>query len=403
MEFPALNAASAQVAPSTRRKSSLTGSQRSSSALTARPKRKARQKPVLPASVRANLREHALRDAKRLLRSRQDQSVLTVLERAAVGPGTSQTYETLTSEFRRRTLAGKRFLAKPLGKAQRQIMSHISLMFHEGRPAADGMKFLAAVGHFFPQLGKGTKTLPRARRMLQGWSKLTPAVARVPPPNCAVCALAVEMVRDCQADMAVATLIAHQCYLRPDELHSLRRRDVIPPQGGRGAEGSWCLLLGPVDLRKPTKGGIFDDSVLVDHPILLWLGKHIERLRNAGDLDDPIWPFSRAAYGRQFAKGVRALQLDHWGFVPYSLRHSGPSWDRSERRLSLLEIQRRGRWLDPRTVVRYERSSKISALLSTLSRTWVNYLRLCETHLRQFVEGGMPCPKLPGATVATSS
>ena len=27
-----------------------------------------------------------------------------------------------------------------------------------------------------------------------------------------------------------------------------------------------------------------------------------------------------AAYGRQRAKGVRKLQLQHWGFVPYSLR-----------------------------------------------------------------------------------
>ena len=115
-------------------------------------------------------------------------------------------------------------------------MSHLSLMFHEERQASEGMKFLAAVGHFFPQLAKGTKALPRARRMLQGWSKVTPANARVPPPNCAVCALAVEMVRDQQVDMAVATLIAHQCYLRPDELHSLRKQDAIPPTGRVGAE-----------------------------------------------------------------------------------------------------------------------------------------------------------------------
>ena len=107
----------------------------------------------------------------------------------------------------------------------------------------------------------------------------------------------------------------------------------IPPQGGRGAESAWSLLLGPVDLRKPTKGGIFDDSVLIDHLTLLWLAPLVAKLKASGDQDDPIWPFTRAACGRQFAKGVRKLHLEHWGFVPYSLRHSGPSWDRSERRV----------------------------------------------------------------------
>ena len=373
------------------------------SAPSVKPKRKARPRRSVSPAVTANLRERALQDAKRLLARGKDHARLTALEEIAVGPGTNETYQTLMSEFRRRTLCGKKFRATPAGKAQRLVMSHLSLMFHEERQASEGMKFLAAVGHFFPQLGKGSRALPRARRMLQGWSKVCPASARVPPPNCAVCALAVEMVRDQQVDMAVATLIAHQCYLRPDELHSLRRRDVIAPQGGRGGEGCWSLLLGPVDLRRPTKTGIFDDSVLVDHPTLLWLARHIARLKSCGDPEEPIWPFSRAAYGRQFAKGVRRLQLDHWGFVPYSLRHSGPSWDRNDRRLSLLEIQRRGRWQDPRTVVRYERSSRISALLSTLSRTWVSYLRLCETHLRRYVEGDFPCPKLPGASGATSS
>lgn len=371
------------------------------SAPSVKPVRRTRLRASVSPAVTANLRERALRDAERLRARGKDHVRLTALEELAVGPSTTETYQILMSEFRRRTLCGKRFRATPAGQAQRLVMSHLSLMFHEEREASEGMKFLAAVGHFFPQLGKGSRSLPRARRMLQGWSKVCPASARVPPPNCAVCALAVEMARDRQVDMAVATLIAHQCYLRPDELHSLRRRDVIAPQGGRGGEGCWSLLLGPVDLRRPTKTGIFDDSVLVDHPMLLWLGRHIARLKTCGDQEEPIWPFTRAAYGRQFAKGVRRLQLGHWGFVPYSLRHSGPSWDRNDRRLSLLEIQRRGRWLDPRTVVRYERSSKISALLSTLSRTWVSYLRLCETHLRQYVEGDIPCPKLPGASGAT--
>ena len=199
---------------------------------------------------------------------------------------------------------------------------------------------MASVGHFHPSLGKSATALPRARRLLQGWSRMEPAAARVPPPHCAVCAVAVEIARDGYRDMSIATLLAHQCYLRPDELHSLRRQDLIPPQGSQGAEASWSLLLGLINLRRPTKTGIFDDCVLVDNPSLSWIQDHLRRLRLAGRLDEPLRPFSRANYKRVFGRAVRRLSLSAWGRVPYSLRHSGPSWDRSSRRLSLQEIQR---------------------------------------------------------------
>ena len=368
-----------------------------------RARKRVKPPPRTSPGVVAQLRERASRDARRLRSAASDLAELTALEEVAVGPETGRTYQGFMADFSLLTLEGKAFSAVPVARAQRQIMSHLSLLFSLKRPASDGMKFLAAVGHFFPMLGKGSRTLPRARRMVQGWAKTTPAGSRVPPPNCAVCGVAVEMVREGQQDMAIAALVAHQAYLRPDELHSLRRRDVVPPQGGRGNENMWSLVLGPLDTRTPTKTGIFDDSVVLDHPTLMWLGPHMHRLRNAGDLDECIWPFSREAFGRTFAKCVRRLGLQKWGFVPYSLRHSGPSWDRSEKRLSLLEVQRRGRWMDPRTVVRYERSSRTSVLLSTLTRSLVAYLRRCEDCLQQYVEASRPLPRLPGADAETSS
>ena len=182
---------------------------------------------TMPCAVRSPprmqaLREAALRDAARLLESgRADHSKLTAVEQEAVGPGTALSYAEFMAEFRRRTLKGKVFKPKPEAVAQRLVLSHLCLLFGEKRTAAEGMKFLASVGHFHPSLEKSARALPRARRLLQGWSRMQPAAARVPPPNCAVCAVAVEIARDGCRDMSVATL-AHQCYLRPDELHSLR-------------------------------------------------------------------------------------------------------------------------------------------------------------------------------------
>ena len=76
-----------------------------------------------------------------------------------------------------------------------------------------------------------------------------------------------------------------------------------------------------------------------------------------------------------------------WGVVPYSLRHSGPSWDRATWRLTLPEIQRRGRWLSERSVIRYERSARTLALLSGQPPAFLAYLRRCASRLQASVEG----------------
>ena len=202
--------------------------------------------------------------------------------------------------------------------------------------------------------------------------------------------------------MGVAVLTAHQAYLRPLELFSIRRKDLIPPATGSGALAHWCLLLGPWETRRPTKSGVYDDSVLLDHPSLEWTLPLLAGLKQ-GAPDGCIWPFTREAFTRSFGRAVRALGLRSWGFVPYSLRHSGPSWDKVEGRLSLDEIQRRGRWQNPKTVMRYERSSRVSALLSTLSPAVVRYLQRCEKFLRQFVVGDAPLPELPPLGRGSSS
>ena len=169
------------------------------------------------------LRAAALRDAARLLDSgRADHSWLTAIEQEAVGPGTALSYAEFMGEFRRRTLKGKVFRPRPEAVAQRLVLSHLCRLFGEKRSAGEGMTFLAIVGHH-PSLRKIRGDLPRARRLLQGWSRMQPAAARVPHPHCAVRAVAVEIARDGYRDMSVATLLAHQCYLRPDKLHSLRR------------------------------------------------------------------------------------------------------------------------------------------------------------------------------------
>ena len=148
---------------------------------------------------------------------------------------------------------------------------------------------------------------------------------------------------------------------------------------------------------------MYDDSVLVDNPSLEWTLPFLQELKLEGLDHECIWPFTRGAFARAFGRAVRHLGLRSWGFVPYSLRHSGPSWDRSELHLTLDEVQRRGRWQGPKTVMRYERSSRVSALLSTLPPAAAAYLHHCERFLQRYVEGRVAPPKMPAGVVGTCS
>ena len=128
--------------------------------------------------------------------------------------------------------------------------------------------------------------------------------------------------------------MAHVCYLRPGELLSLRAKDVVAPclKGmGRGYRHH-VLLLGPFELRRLTKTGIYEDAVPVDSHESEWVGAALTQLVASRSPDQKLWSFSHRAFAKRFAVAVAELGLSHWCFSPRSLRHSGPSKDRIEKR-----------------------------------------------------------------------
>ena len=268
---------------------------------------------------------------------------------------------------------------------------------------------MAMIGHFWPRHGKfGRYKLARVRRLLQGWGRLMPEMSIVPPPHVAVASLAAVMARS-NKEMALAVIVGHICYLRPVELFSLRARDVVQPvlKGvGRGYNHH-VLLLGPYELRRPTKTGVFEDAVPIDSRESVWVGPALDRLLSLRKPNEKVWSFSQRAFNRKFAMCVAELGLSHWCFTPRSLRHSGPSRDRIEKRRSLPEVQRHGRWRKPKTVRRYEQASRTVALLSDLETPLLEYMKHCAKHLSSFVKGDLVAldPPMPGrvAFFSTSS
>ena len=270
-------------------------------------------------------------------------------------------------------------------------------LFSEGAPASDGTKSLAASLHFHPERGRlAGACMPRVSRAMQAWGRLRPANGRLPPAYRIVCGITVALVLLSRRDMAVATLVALSAYLRPGELFGLRCRDLVRPLPMFGTSfGRWSLLLGPYATRKPTKTGIYDDSVILDHESLNWLGDEISLLLANRGPDEPMWTFDSSDYLRMFKQAVAMLGLEHLGLVPYSLRHAGPSWDALTGRRPQREIQRRGRWKSTASVVRYERASRVLAALHEVPGPMLRYLSLCEQHLASYVKGDVPPPRPP--------
>ncbi|CAK0809169.1 unnamed protein product [Prorocentrum cordatum] len=154
----------------------------------------------------------------------------------------------------------------------------------EGRKKHDGGELKAAVLLYCPS-HKRTNTGPLARfeRCLKAWEHRRPAMGRLPPPYTTMCGLAVGPPLQNHTDTAVAVLVALSAYLRPGELRGLRVRGVAPPARGCGAERQrWSLALGPSDGQgNPTKTGVCDDNVTIDHESLQLLGHFFEGVGKA--------------------------------------------------------------------------------------------------------------------------
>ncbi|CAK0815094.1 unnamed protein product [Prorocentrum cordatum] len=193
----------------------------------------------------------------------------------------------------------------------------------EGRKKHDGEKLKAAVLHYYPNLQRpNTKPLARFERCLKARGRRRPALGRLPPPCPTICGLAVGLHLLSHTDMAVAVLVALSAYLRPGELRGLRVRDY-------GAEHQkWSLIFGPSDGQgDPTKTGVCDDNVTMDHENPQFLGHFFELHRRGKAPDEPLCSFAQAELGAMIAKALKVCNLEGLGIVPHSLRHAGPSWD----------------------------------------------------------------------------
>ena len=85
----------------------------------------------------------------------------------------------------------------------------------------------------------------------------------------------------------------------------------------------------------------------------------------------PLFGFDYPTFLGHFRHAAATLKMPE--VVPYHMRHSGPSTDLADRRRTMPEAQKRGRWSQPSSMLRYERRSRLAAEWQKVPgrvRTW---------------------------------
>ena len=295
-----------------------------------------------------------------------DSSGLSFLERQSVAPGTLAVYQQVYQEFlghcRRSRLA-----TRTASQADRAVVHRLHQMFAEGELSAESQKLVSVVKKFRPELRR-TGSLPRSLTAIRGFRRLCPPATRQPLPWECACRVAEVLVEDGQWLTAVATLLCFALYARPSELLRLRGAQLIAPlrRAGR-AHSCWSVTLHPREHQRPSKTEVFDESLRLDvapylalQPALRWLASNTAK-------GDRVFPFSYAVWSRRFEGAAQRCGLAVLEPTLYQLRHGGASHDAATKSRSTAEIKKRGRWMDDRSLVRYENGGRVTEILRRLT------------------------------------
>ncbi|CAE8645231.1 unnamed protein product, partial [Polarella glacialis] len=282
---------------------------------------------------------------------------------AAVMPRTNLDYERRLAEFM--SFISERGLAlKTQPSTDAAIVDFLHLMWEEGRELHEGLRFYAAFVAKHPEYGRsGHLRLPRTKRALTGWKKLAPCMTRPPMPWEVACLIASHMIQLGHVISALILVLLFSLYGRPTEILELRQKDLIRP---RSAGGFFTVHLRPEEAMIASKVGLYEESLMLDSPFCLWLGPLLLKLVTAPDCQDLLFPLEYHTWKLHWDAAIKAAGLQELGYVPYQLRHGGPSHDHFFKLRSMLEIKLRGRWSADSTRKRYEAGGRIEQELLRL-------------------------------------
>ena len=381
-------------------------------------KPKAKTRPLLPRWARqeANTQVVSLaqRRRERLAAARRRRALnlwvplaastgarLSALESRSVRPQTQKQYQQAVEELLA-WCSRNRLSVATSDELDRAVTDYLDEMYFDGWNRHVGSGLLAALQHFWPQLGYRTELeLPRSRRALRGWGALAPATTRMPMPWLGLMGVVGVLIYSGRLLQAIAVLTMFQGCLRPGEVMDVTPEQFVRPADVGGIVSSWGVVIRPLSGGRPTKTHAFDESVLLDLDKLAFLGDFYETIKVNAPAGQPVWGFTQQHLVEDYRHAAWAAMCDQLNTDLYALRHGGASFDRLTNRRGLEEVQRRGRWHSFSSVVRYEKATRALQELEKMPPEARAFAETIEANLESFMRGLLPVPtppRWPGAT-----
>ncbi|CAE7219985.1 ANK1 [Symbiodinium sp. CCMP2592] len=261
------------------------------------------------------------------------------------------------------------------------LLLFVNQAFLEGWDVSEGVKAVAAVTDYRPELG-GKHALPRTRRAMQGWRNLDPGVTRPPLAWPLIALIALQMAEAGKLFECMAVLLMFVAYLRPGEVFGLRRRDLVKSLLlGR----TWAINLHPSEDMQASKTDVNNESIMLDNKEIPWLGAVLE---GAGAvLNGPLLPTSYTEVTNAWNQSLASLKLKKGLAVLHQLRHSGATWDRFKDYRTVLDVKLRGRWVSDSSLRRYEQHALVAQEFEKLSEALKTRARAAPSLLKSLLLG----------------
>lgn len=236
---------------------------------------------------------------------RAQNGLLTHLERKSISSEQENQYAHYLDKFRD-FCKGSGFRWPPQGKVDLLLADFFDTLYLEGHGVSVGEKTLAAVEYQWQKL-KGT--LLRSRRALRGWRKEVPPRSRLPLPRTAAYGIAMRMLSQQERSMALLVLLSFDAYLRPGEALTLKAKNLVPPVRGSGKQFQhYVVVVRDEEDQVPDKTGVFNNSLLLDHPqTSWWLGAALAKLKKGKKDNDLLFNTNNEQYRKVFESAGEVL------------------------------------------------------------------------------------------------
>ena len=239
------------------------------------------------------------------------------------------------------------------------MVEFLEALFDAGQGLAMARRVPCAVMWARPALGTPMRRIfPMTSAALGGWKRLQPPFTRPPLPRSIMLFMVLELMERRHFGCALAIALMFETYGRPSEILALTRESVVTPVSlGAGTLGQVVIQIRSADLGITGKTGLTDLSIPLDLPRHAWLANLLRQWSKDLAPGQRLWLFSHQELSKLFHDAADNLNVSCLRPCLFSLRHGGPSHDRTVGARSLQEVQQRGGWKSHELIRRYENTA----------------------------------------------